>query len=93
MERLIKLHLVQGSRMYEKTIGVQQLEELIGEEGELLSTIEPTSEIEYIYINFDRNKNKKRSMWIKYLQNDGEKNIDIEQYRLFYKNINKLCCE
>ena len=92
MEKLIELQWIRDNRIHKKKITRESLEDALGEKTELISLIEPISEIEYIYINFDRNKKKKKSsMWIKYLQKDGETNIDIEQYKMFYNKVSRFC--
>lgn len=91
MKGSIQLQWIKENRLHQKNIDKGKIEEIFTKTKELSEMIEvPISEIECIYINFDRNKKKnEEKIWIRYLQ--SEKSIDGKQYVILYLLLCDYC--
>lgn len=91
MKESIQLQWIKENRLHQKKIDKGKIEEILTETKDLSEMIEvPISEIECIYINFDRNKKKnEEKVWIRYVQ--GEKSIDGKEYVILYLHLCDCC--
>lgn len=93
MEKSIQLQWIKENRLYQKKIEKEKIEEILTQtkEGKLSDMVEDLiSEIEGIYINFDRNKKKNQEkIWIRYKQQ--EKSIDGKEYDTLYLQLCDCC--
>lgn len=93
MEKSIQLQWIKENRLYQKKIEKEKIEEILTQtkEGKLSDMVEDLiSEIEGIYINFDRNKKKNQEkIWIRYKQQ--EKSIDGKEDDTLYLQLCDCC--
>ena len=92
MKKSIQLQWIKENRLHKKNVETEKIEEILKEteENKLSEKVGAISEVEAIYINFDRNKKKnEEEIWIRYSY--GEKCIEGNQYKLFYLKLCDCC--
>ena len=93
MKEAIQLQWIKENRLHQKKIDKGKFEEILTETKERkISDVvgELISEIECIYINFDRNKKKnEEKIWIRYMQ--GEKSINGKECVTLYLLLCDCC--
>lgn len=89
MKNSIQLQWIKENRLHQKILDEETIEEIFKETEEKVGNI---SEIECIYINFDRNKKKRENkIWIRNLLGDDKKILDTEIVKIVELYIGQYC--